>query len=299
MAESEMTAYLKEIGRIPILTKELQLLHCRRIRAWVDWSEGREAAPRKVQRQGQRSMELMTTTNLRLVVSIAKRFTNRGLDLIDLVQEGNIGLIRGLEMFDPTRGYSVTTYVYWWIRQSITRALQLTSRTIRLPCQVVDRYSKAQRFIATYSGEKGKPPSMEVIAEYMELPLARLRYLFDVVSNGDCLSLDGIQPSTGTQYVDLVACPRAAPGEYVETKERREYLEELLSPLAEEVRQVVERTAIDTHRLKDVATDLQRSTSQVRKLRELGMKQLAPRAQLLLNYKKENQVYGKTNSVYG
>ena len=156
-----MTSYLGEIGRIPILTKELQLIHCRRIRVWLDWPEGRDKAPRKVQRQGKRSLELMTTSNLRLVVSIAKKFTHRGLDLLDLVQEGNLGLIRGLEMFDPTRGYAVSTYVYWWIRQSITRALQLTSRTIRLPCQVVDCYNKAQKFIATIRWKKGNPRALK------------------------------------------------------------------------------------------------------------------------------------------
>ena len=146
--------------------------------------------------------------------------------------------------------------------------------------------------------EKGEPPSIEIVADFMEMPVARLRYLFDVVAAGDCLSLDGIQPVTGTQYVDLVACPRAAPDEYVETEERRDYLEELLSSLDEEMRLIIERTVIDSHRPKDVGLDIQRSSAQVRRLQEEGIQQLAPQAQMLLNYQKESDMYGTPSPVY-
>ena len=116
MSESEVQSYLRDIGRHPVLSKEAQLHHCYAIHKWVKWPEGRSKAPRGIARAGRRSMDIMVTTNLRLVVSVAKKFQHHDLDLMDLIQEGNIGLIRGLELFDPTRGYQVSTYCYWWIR---------------------------------------------------------------------------------------------------------------------------------------------------------------------------------------
>jgi DNA-directed RNA polymerase sigma subunit (sigma70/sigma32) len=103
MTSTGLDTYLNEIGRLPVLTEESQLLHCRRIHAWVQWPGGRDNAPERIRRIGRRSMDVMITTNLRLVVSITRRYLNRGMELEDLIQEGNIGLARGLELFDPTR----------------------------------------------------------------------------------------------------------------------------------------------------------------------------------------------------
>ena len=133
MSSSEFSQYLTDIGRFPVLSRESQLRHCQNIHRWVNWEGGRDAAPKNVHRSGSRSLETMVRTNLRLVVSIAKKYTGKGVDLQDLIQEGNIGLIRGLEMFDPTRGYQVSTYCYWWVRQGITRAIHSYARTIRMP----------------------------------------------------------------------------------------------------------------------------------------------------------------------
>ena len=164
MAQSEIHSYLTEIGRHPVLSREAQLRHCRRIHDWIHHEDGRDAAPASTQRYGRRSMEAMTTTNLRLVVSIAKRYQGRGLELADLIQEGNIGLIRGLELYDPTRGYAVSTYAYWWIRQAITRSIHAQSRHIRLPINTHELIARIQRFITEHASTHGQAPSVVEIA---------------------------------------------------------------------------------------------------------------------------------------
>ena len=133
MSSSELSQYLTDIGRFPVLSRESQLRHCQAIHRWVHHEGGRAAAPRNIQRVGARSLETMVKTNLRLVVSIAKKYTNKGVALEDLIQEGNIGLIRGLELFDPARGYQVSTYCYWWVRQGVTRAIHSYARTRSVP----------------------------------------------------------------------------------------------------------------------------------------------------------------------
>ena len=276
MTETELQSYLRDIGRHPVLSKDAQLIHCKRIRVWLDWPGGREAAPSRVQRSGRRSLEIMTTTNLRLVVSVAKKFKTKGLDMLDLIQEGNIGLIRGLELFDPTRGYSVSTYVYWWIRQAISRSIAMTSRTIRLPTQVTDKYSKAQRFIGMYTAEYGEPPSMERIGQHVGLPEHRLIRLFDAVAGANCGSLDAIQPDTGNNYVDNVACFRQAPEDYVHQLDRKAYLNDVMSELNDDVRHIVESIVLDEKRVKEVSRELEYTTKEVRRLREEGMQQIAP-----------------------
>ncbi|MEB3296358.1 MAG: sigma-70 family RNA polymerase sigma factor, partial [Cyanobacteriota bacterium] len=192
MAKSEVADYLTEIGRLPVLTKEAQLLHCRRINEWCTWPEGREKAPTRVIRNGKRSMDLMVRTNLRLVVSIAKKYQHRGLDLTDLIQEGNLGLIRGLELFDPSRGYAVTTYAYWWIRQAITRAIHTHARAIRLPINTHELITRIQRFTNQFTAAEGRAPSYPEIAEAVETSPERVAQVLQTHTTTVCCSLDVI-----------------------------------------------------------------------------------------------------------
>ena len=165
MSSSEFSQYLTDIGRFPVLSRESQLRHCQAIHRWVHWEGGRECAP-KGATMGARSLDTMVKTNLRLVVSIAKKYQSKGVALEDLIQEGNIGLIRGLELFDPSRGYQVSTYCYWWVRQGVTRAIHSYARTIRMPINSHELLVKIRRHRQTTLSETSTPIEAR---EFMDL----------------------------------------------------------------------------------------------------------------------------------
>lgn len=190
MTAGGLDSYLNQIGRHPVLTEEAQLLHCRRIHAWIHHPGGRDAAPHRIERAGRRSMDTMTRTNLRLVVSIARRYLNRGLDLEDLIQEGNIGLIRGLELYDPSRGYRVSTYCYWWVRQAMSRALSIYARTIRLPISTYDLLYRAHRVTAELLTSTGRQPTLDELADALEVTATRLENVLNQWATTECVSTD-------------------------------------------------------------------------------------------------------------
>ena len=156
--EDPVRMYLKEIGTVPLLTAEEELELAKRK------SEGDPVAKDK-----------LIEANLRLVVSIAKRYTGRGMSFLDLVQEGNLGLIKGVEKFDYEKGYKLSTYATWWIRQSVTRALADHARTIRVPVHMVETINKLVRVSRQLLQELGREPSPEEIAEAMDIPVERVR----------------------------------------------------------------------------------------------------------------------------
>ena len=190
MSQSEIHDYLTQVGRHPVLSKEAQLRHCQRIYAWLHCEAGKDAAPLRLRRAGERSMEVMVRTNLRLVISIAKRYQGRGLDMADLIQEGNLGLIRGLELFDPTRGYAVSTYAYWWIRQAITRAIHTYARPIRLPINTFELLNRAQRTSHTFFTEFGRLPTLSELANELGVTKERMQQVIDHQATTLCYSLD-------------------------------------------------------------------------------------------------------------
>ena len=138
MAVDSIRDYLRAIGKTPLLTPAEELELARAVQLMLPLLEIDTPTPEQltVINKGKQAKNRMIQANLRLVVTIAKKYQNRGLDLMDLVQEGSLGLERAVEKFDPTKGYKFSTYAYWWIRQSVTRALQIDSRTIRLPVHV-------------------------------------------------------------------------------------------------------------------------------------------------------------------
>ena len=156
--EDPVRMYLKEIGTVPLLTADEEM----------------ELAKRKAQGD-ESAKERLIEANLRLVVSIAKRYTGRGMSFLDLVQEGNLGLIKGVEKFDYTKGYKLSTYATWWIRQSVTRALADQARTIRVPVHMVETINKLVRVQRQLLQELGREPSPEEIAENMDIPVERVR----------------------------------------------------------------------------------------------------------------------------
>ncbi len=150
--------YLKEIGKVPLLSADEEIEYAKRM------EEGDEEAKKR-----------LAEANLRLVVSIAKRYVGRGMQFLDLIQEGNLGLIKAVEKFDYTKGYKFSTYATWWIRQAITRAIADQARTIRIPVHMVETINKLVRVQRQLLQELGREPSPEEIAEVMDLPVERVR----------------------------------------------------------------------------------------------------------------------------
>ena len=179
--------YLKEIGKVPLLTAEQEVTLAKRIEAglhatWKLEVDGGHRSPtnqraslQAVQRDGELARRQLTEANLRLVVSIAKRYVGRGMALLDLIQEGNLGLIRAVEKFDYTKGFKFSTYATWWIRQAITRAIADQARTIRIPVHMVETMNKVLRIQRQMLQELGREPTVEEIAAKVELTPDKVR----------------------------------------------------------------------------------------------------------------------------
>ncbi|HVF04072.1 MAG TPA: RNA polymerase sigma factor [Frankiaceae bacterium] len=182
--------YLKEIGKVPLLTAEEEVDLAKRIEAGLFASEklatGRKLADRTrkdleaIERDGQLAKKKLVEANLRLVVSIAKRYVGRGMLFLDLIQEGNLGLIRAVEKFDYTKGYKFSTYATWWIRQAITRAIADQARTIRIPVHMVETINKLIRIQRQLLQDLGREPTPEEIAKEMDLTPDKVREILKV-----------------------------------------------------------------------------------------------------------------------
>jgi RNA polymerase nonessential primary-like sigma factor len=180
------TAYLRKIGTYPLLKNNEELILSRTVRrveqlkkqrvkgaTLVEWAVAVELTEKELSRelqQGSFAKEKMVKHNLRLVVSIAKKYINRGMPIHDLVQEGAIGLSRSIDLFDPELGYKFSTYSSYWIKQAITKALNLTSRSIRLPVHIYEKINKIKKAYQAIARQKGKTATVTEIAEYLELP---------------------------------------------------------------------------------------------------------------------------------
>ena len=171
MSDDPVKLYLKEIGSYPLLTIEQEIELAKRIES------GDEAAKKS-----------LAESNLRLVVSIAKRYVGRGLSFLDLIQEGNLGLIKAVDKFDYTKGYKFSTYATWWIRQAITRSIADQSRTIRIPVHMSEVINKTYRVSRTLLQELGREPTEQELAKAMNLPIEKVREILKV--SADPISLD-------------------------------------------------------------------------------------------------------------
>ena len=280
MAQSEIHSYLTEIGRHPVLSKEAQLRHCRRIHDWIHHEGGRDAAPTSTQRYGRRSMEVMTRTNLRLVVSIAKRYQGRGLELADLIQEGNIGLIRGLELYDPARGYAVSTYAYWWIRQAITRSIHAQSRHIRLPINTHELIARIQRFINEHSSAHGQAPSIEEISEHTKCSPDRIQKVIAIDSISRCSSLDIVVHTDGGGCTigDLIPydsdSPESEPDDFAMNAAQCEAITLALPALSASEAHVIEASFFEGRSLKEISTELGFSRSRAGQIQRTALNKL-------------------------
>ncbi|MDG1412118.1 MAG: RNA polymerase sigma factor RpoD [Acidimicrobiales bacterium] len=193
--------YLKEIGQVPLLDARQEVRVAARIKRGIDAREMLDwpaevgklnasdiARYKRLVRDGDRASDELTRANLRLVVSIAKRYVGRGMVLLDLSQEGNLGLMRAVEKFDHTKGFKFSTYATWWIRQAITRAIADQSRTIRIPVHMVEAMNRVKRVQRQMHQELKREPTVEELAEEVDQPVAKVREILRIAL--DPLSLD-------------------------------------------------------------------------------------------------------------
>jgi RNA polymerase primary sigma factor len=241
--------YLKEIGKVPLLTAAQEVSLAKRIEAGLDsqeqidastgLSDEQRASMDAVVRDGELAKAQLTEANLRLVVSIAKRYVGRGMALLDLVQEGNLGLIRAVEKFDYTKGFKFSTYATWWIRQAITRAIADQARTIRIPVHMVETMNKVQRVQRQMLQELGREPTVDELAAKVEMTADRVREIQRL--GQEPLSLETPVGEEDDSYLsDFVEDPNAtAPATAAARALLTEALEEALEELNDRERQVV------------------------------------------------------------
>jgi RNA polymerase primary sigma factor len=230
--------YLTMIGRVPLLTpaEEIELAHQVQQMKQLITIPADERSPRERQqiRMGCRARDRMMAANLRLVVSVAKKYQNQGLELLDLIQEGTIGLERAVDKFDPAMGYKFSTYAYWWIRQGMTRAIDNSARTIRLPIHVSEKLSKLRRITRELSHRFGRQPNRLELAHAMGMAQTDLEEL--MAQSAPCASLDAHArgEEDRSPLGDLIADP--ASGEHFDSMDRhlqKEHLGTWLSQLNE------------------------------------------------------------------
>ncbi|MFL0736562.1 MAG: sigma-70 family RNA polymerase sigma factor, partial [Prochlorococcus sp.] len=240
---SSLSAYLGEIGRHQLLTPEQELTMGRKVQAMVTITNRCHLAggtgpeceysddQRRTIRRGEKAKNHMITANLRLVVNLAKRYQGKGLDLLDLIQEGTLGLTRAVEKYDPTRGHRFSTYAYWWIRQGLNRALSTQSRTIRIPVNVNEKLTKLRAAKARLMQRNGLTATAEQLAQSMRLPLAEVEDLLACELRSVTVSLQGTVKSKSdpSELVDILPSEEIPPLELAEMAERTESVRTLLN----------------------------------------------------------------------
>ena len=245
--------YLKEIGKVPLLSADEEIALATRMNAKNDAEarikaaeESGETIPeeemaslKKTIKDGEKAKQKLAEANLRLVVSIAKRYTGRGMSFLDLVQEGNLGLIKGVEKFDYTKGYKLSTYATWWIRQSVTRALADQARTIRVPVHMVETINKMSKMQRKLTLELGYEPSVAELAEALDMTEDKVMEIMQIAREPASLETP-IGEEDDSNLGDFVADSNVVtPEGNVESVMLREHIDALLGDLKERERQVI------------------------------------------------------------
>jgi len=253
--------YLREIGRVPLLSREQEIIYGKQVQKMMtlleqkemlaqtlgrepnndEWLESVSLSQEELNRlllQGNRAKQKMIEANLRLVVAIAKKYQKRNMEFLDLIQEGTLGLERGVEKFDPMRGYKFSTYAYWWIRQAITRAIAQQGRTIRLPIHITEKLNKIKKVQRELAQKLGRSASPTEIAKELELEPAQIREYLNMARQP--VSLDvRVGENQDTELQEMLEDDGPSPEYYTTQEFLRHDLNNLLAELTPQQRQVV------------------------------------------------------------
>ena len=260
-AEDPVRMYLKEIGRIPLLSSEEEIELAKRM------EEGDEEAKKK-----------LSEANLRLTVSIAKRYSGRGMQFLDLIEEGNLGLIKAVEKFDYRKGYKFSTYATWWIRQSITRAIADQARTIRIPVHMVETMNRVNRTSRRLLQEYGREPTPEEIAEAMNLPVERVLEISKISQEPVSLETP-IGEEEDSHLGDFIQDEHIpVPADEAAHTLLREQLEKVMDTLSEREQKVLAlRFGLEDgkpHTLEEVGREFQVTRERIRQIEAKALRKL-------------------------
>ncbi len=253
--------YLREIGRVPLLNREQEIVYGKQVQQMMSLLEAKESLRRELDRQpsllewaahvnqgesqiqqtlllGKRAKQKMIEANLRLVVAIAKKYQKRNMEFLDLIQEGTLGLERGVEKFDPMRGYKFSTYAYWWIRQAITRAIAQQGRTIRLPIHITEKLNKIKKVQRELAQRFGRSPTPTEIAKELDLEPAQIREYLNMARQPVSLDIR-VGDNQDTELQEMLEDEGPSPEHYTTQEFLRQDLNNLLAELTPQQREVV------------------------------------------------------------
>ena len=268
IADDSVKLYLREIGKIPLLSAEEEFELAQKV------IHGNE-------KEKKRARDKMAESNMRLVVSIAKRYSGRGLDLLDLIQEGNTGLLRAVEKFDPDKGFKFSTYATWWIRQAITRAIADQARTIRIPVHMVETINKVLRTQRRLTQDLNREPSVQEIADAMGVEPDRIEYVMKIKQ--DIASLDASVGRDGddddSSLGDFVEDEdRVSPEDSAATQLLKEQIASILSTLTDRERKIIKmRFGIGggkSHTLEEVGAEFSVTRERIRQIEAKALAKL-------------------------
>jgi len=300
-------AYLRDIGRIPLLEHDEEILLGRKVQRLMEIKACEETLEnaskedlanslgitikelRRELRDGERAKDKMVTANLRLVVSVAKKYTKRNMELLDIIQEGTIGLVRGVEKFDPGRGYKFSTYAYWWIRQGITRAIAEKSRAIRLPIHVTENLNRLKKAQRELSQINGCMPTIFQLSDYLELSVDEIKDLMCKARQPTSLEVK-IGENKDTAIIDLLEDETQTPDMLLEKAFIKEDIRELINELPDlqaaviSMRYGIGEEILEPLSMTAIGQILNMSRDRVRTLEHKALKQLKMSSDMVSEY---------------